>query len=298
MYGKNSMKNRIFHPVLLATFLLHGCEFIKLKSEKQDGSQEVPVARVFDTYLYTSDLIGIAPENLSAEDSAKLVEKYVDGWIKKQLMIARASSKIEFNEAEIERKVLDYKYALMVHEYERYEIGRRLNKEVSEQEIQRYYNEKFENFLLKQNIVKCLFVKLPKEAPRISRIRGLLRSYPDSDMEEIKSYSFRFAVSSSLEDNAWLNFDEVVKGTPLASIPNKVQFLRDNTFVESSDDKYIYLIKLIEYKISDQVSPLEFIRDEIVNIILNKRKIEIAKELEGEIIDEAEQNDEFEIYRN
>ena len=90
----------------------------------------------------------------------------------------------------------------------------------------------------------------------------------------------------------------MVKSTPLATIPNKVQFLRDNSFVESSDDKFIYFIKLLEYKISDQVSPLEFIREDIVNIILNKRKIELAKKLEEEIINEAQQNDEFEIYRN
>lgn len=283
---------------VIVYFALTGCEFIQLKSAEDANVQEVPVARVFDTYLYKADLTGIAPDNLSLEDSAKLVEKYVDGWIKKQLMIAKASSKIEFNEAEIERKVLDYKYALMVHEFEKYEISRRLNKEVSEQEIQTYYNDKFENFLLKQNIIKCLFVKIPKEAPRISRIRSLLRSYPNSDMEEIKSYCFRFAISSSLEDNVWLNFDEVVKNTPLASIPNKVQFLRDNSFVESSDEKFIYFIKIIEYKISDQVSPLEFIREDIVNIVLNKRKIELAKTLEEEIINEAQKNDEFEIYRD
>ncbi len=291
------MINR-FITYLFLIALLNSCEFIKLKSAEEINAQEVPVARVFDTYLYKADLTGMAPENLSQDDSIKLVEKYVDGWIKKQLMIAKASSKIEFNEAEIGRKVLDYKYALMVHEFEKYEISRRLNKEVTEQEIQSYYDEKFENFLLKQNIVKCLFVKIPKEAPRISRIRGLLRSYPDSDMEEIKSYCFRFAISSSLEENAWLNFDEVVKSTPLASIPNKVQFLRDNSFVESSDEKFIYFIKLIEYKISDQVSPLEFIREDIINIVLNKRKIELAKKLEEEIINEAQKNDEFEIYRN
>lgn len=291
------MKNSNIYLILLLLPIV-SCDFLKLKSSEDNNAQQTPVARVFDTYLYKAELMGIAPDNLSEEDSAKLVEKYVDGWIKKQLLIARASSKIEFDEAEIDRKVLDYKYALMVHEYEKYEISQRLNKEVTEQEIQKYYNEKFENFLLKQNIIKCLFVKIPKDAPRISRIRGLLRGYPDSDMEEIKSYCFRFAVSSSLENEAWLNFDDVVKNTPLASIPNKVQFLKDNSFVESSDDQFIYFIKLLEYKISDQISPLEFIREDIVNIVVNKRKIELAKALQEEIVNEAQRNDEFEIYKN
>ncbi len=288
-------KTRLWCCCLL--LIAGGCEFVKLKSAAPETGNEAAVARVYDTFLYRKDLEGIAPQNLSEADSIKLVEKYVESWIKKQLMITKASAKMEFNEAEIERKVLDYKYALMVHEYEKYQVNRSLNREVTDAEIEQYYKEKHENFLLKQNIVKCLFVKLPKEAPRLSRIRSLLRSYPDSDMEEIKSYCFRFAVSSSLEDGLWLNFDEVVKNTPLASIPNKVQFLRDNSFVETSDEKFIYFIKLIEYKIFDQVSPLEVIREDIVNIILNRRKIELAKLLEEEIINEAQLNNEFEIYR-
>lgn len=283
--------------VLASVLLACGCEFVRLKTPAREQGDETPVARVFDTYLYRKDLAGLAPDGLSEADSAKLVEKYVDGWIKKQLLISKAATRMAFDEAEIERKVLDYKYALMVHEYEKYQVNQSLNREVTEEEIAAYYNEKRENFLLKQNIVKCLFVKLPKEAPRLSRIRTLLRSYPDSDMEEIKSYCFRFAVSSSLEDNMWLNFDEVVKNTPLASVPNKVQFLRDNSFVETSDEKHIYFIKLLEYKIFDQVSPLEVIREDIVNIILNKRKIELARVLEEEILNEAQLNNEFEIYR-
>lgn len=283
--------------MLASVLLACGCEFVRLKTPAREQGDETPVARVFDTYLYRKDLAGLAPDGLSEADSAKLVEKYVDGWIKKQLLISKAATRMAFDEAEIERKVLDYKYALMVHEYEKYQVNQSLNREVTEEEIAAYYNEKRENFLLKQNIVKCLFVKLPKEAPRLSRIRTLLRSYPDSDMEEIKSYCFRFAVSSSLEDNMWLNFDEVVKNTPLASVPNKVQFLRDNSFVETSDEKHIYFIKLLEYKIFDQVSPLEVIREDIVNIILNKRKIELARVLEEEILNEAQLNNEFEIYR-
>ena len=42
-----------------------------------------------------------------------------------------------------------------------------------------------------------------------------------------------------------------------------------------------------EYRISDNVSPLEFVTDEIKNIILNKRKVELAKKLEDEVYESA-----------
>jgi predicted house-cleaning noncanonical NTP pyrophosphatase (MazG superfamily) len=50
-----------------------------------------------------------------------------------------------------------------------------------------------------------------------------------------------------------------------------------------------------EYRISDNVSPLEFVTDEIKNIILNKRKVELAKKLEDEVYENALEHKEFEI---
>jgi hypothetical protein len=52
-----------------------------------------------------------------------------------------------------------------------------------------------------------------------------------------------------------------------------------------------------EYRISDNVSPLEFVKDDIKNIILNKRKVELARQLEDEVYNEAVNNKEFEIIR-
>ena len=101
-----------------------------------------------------------------------------------------------------------------------------------------------------------------------------------------------------MEDSIWINFDEVIQNTSLASIPNKVQFLRNNTFVESSDEEHIYFLRLLEYKISNEVSPLEFIRDDIRNIIINKRKLAIKEALQESVYKQARENGEFEIYVN
>ncbi|MEJ0030644.1 MAG: hypothetical protein WDO15_09865 [Bacteroidota bacterium] len=59
----------------------------------------------------------------------------------------------------------------------------------------------------------------------------------------------------------------------LPEIPNKVQFLKSNPYYETSDAESMYFFKVDEYKISDNVSPMEFVRAEIKNIILNKRKV-------------------------
>ena len=89
------------------------------------------------------------------DDSAKLVEAYIDSWIRKQLLIQEASRKIDINEAEVERKVLDYRYSIIAYEYQNYYIKQNLDTAVSNAEIEKYYKDNIDNFILKQNIVQA-----------------------------------------------------------------------------------------------------------------------------------------------
>ena len=59
---------------------------------------------------------------------------------------------------------------------------------------------------------------------------------------------------------------------------------------------YIYFLRIFDHKLPGQIKPLEFVKDEIENIIVNKRKVALAKELEDQIYERAERNKEFEIY--
>ena len=273
-------------------------DFLRFKN--QETSEDVirhPVARVYENYLYEQDLEGIVDEDATPEDSASLVGRYVDTWVKKQLMLAEAATQMDIDEAELERKILDYRYALIVYEFEKNYVNQEVDTEVSESEIEKYYREHQENFELKQNIIKGIYAKVPQEAPRIGRLRKLFQGELDEQArEEIRSYCLSFASTYSLDDSTWYNFEGIIANTPLVSIPNKVQFLQKNEFIETSDDIYVYLVKVQDYKISDQISPLEFVRDDIEKIITNQRKVALTQELEEEIYRDAKKKNEFEIY--
>ena len=282
--------------ILLIGVNTSSCEFIKMKNEDDLEKTSAPVARAHDKYLYMEDLEGLIPENMTGEDSIQRVERYINNWAKKQLLIEEASKKIEFDEAEIERKILDYRYSLMGYEYQTYYISNNLNTKVEESEIEAYYNENIDNFALKQNIIRGVYLKVPKGAPRTDEIEKLLQTSDPEDFEELKSYSLSFATEYQLYDSVWMVFDDVVKHSPLAEIPNKVQFLQNNNYAETSDKDYLYFLKIKEYRISDNTSPLEYVRDDIKNIIINKRKVELSNKLEEEVYEKALEKNEFEIY--
>ena len=124
-----------------------------------------------------------------------------------------------------------------------------------------------------------------------------MNSTQSKKIEDLKSYCFSYATNYSLEDSIWINFDEIIRNTPLAEIPNRVQFLRTRKFVESSDNTSRYFLKIDEYKKTDDIAPLEIVKDQIINIIINKRKVELAGNLEKEVYDKAIETNAFEIYK-
>ncbi len=256
-----------------------------------------PVARVENSYLYQDELEGITPPGTPEADSAQRVEAYVDSWIRKQLLIQEATRKMDINEAEVERKILDYRYSIIAYEYQTFYVKQKLDTAISSQEIQAYYKDNIDNFILKQNIVQATFIKVPKTAPKTDKIKEMIFSNREKDERELKSYCLSFAAAYQIADSSWMVFDDLVRNTPMSEIPNKIQFLKANPYYETSDDSYLYFLKVDNYRITDNVSPLEFVRNEIRNIILNKRKVTLARQLEDEVFDEAQENKKFEIYK-
>lgn len=255
------------------------------------------VARVENNYLYLDELQGIASPGLPAADSIQRVEAYVESWIRKQLLIQEAMRRIDINEAEVERRILDYRYSIIAYEYQAQYVREKLDTAVRQAEIETYYRDNLDNFILKQNIVQATFIKLPKTAPRVEKIKEMIYSTRDKDVRELKSYCLSFAAAFQLADSTWMVFDDLVRNSPLAEIPNKIEFLKANPYYETSDDNYLYFLKVNSYRISDNVSPLEFVRNEIRNIILNKRKVQLAHELEDKVYNDAAAGQKFDIYK-
>lgn len=281
-----------FISIFCLSFLLCGCQYLKPTVSEEDQ----PIAQVDGIMLYKKELAALLPIGITGLDSTSLAQKTVNDWIKRQLILSKAKAEIAYDEEEIERKVTDYRFALVTHEFEKFYINAHLNKDVSIEEIQAYYDQRPANFLLKQNIVKCLYVKIPSSFSGMNQLRRNIRSYPSTNKADIEEITYQYAVQSFLEDSLWLSFDEVIMNTPMKDMTNKAQFLENTTFTETRDSEYTYFLKILDYKISENISPIEFVKEDIVNIIINKRKLALKKELEKTIYEEAKKSKKFEIF--
>lgn len=295
---KKNYINLLFNKTILAggfMLLMSSCDLFKIKNEQEDPDNPI-VATVGNANLFHSDIDHISKEMSPEMDSTALVTRYIQSWVKKQLIIREASQNLTINEAEINRKLLDYRYALIAYDFEKNYVEKTLNKEVTQEEIEEYYTSNNQNFALKEIIVRANFVKLEKDIPQKRQLERLLRGNQNDQKEELKDFAIRYANNYFMEDSTWINFDDIILNTPLTQNNNYVQLLRNENLIHVDDETYSYYFKILEYKLQDQVPPLEFVKDEISKIIVNKRRVEIAEKLKRDIYNNALENNEFTIY--
>ncbi len=280
--------------ILFAVFgliLLNACTYPLFKKE------ETVLARVGDEYLYEEELKDLIPEGTSPKDSIILVRNFVNNWVKTTLMVHQAEKNLTGRQLNFDQQLRDYKNSLITFKYESEWIKQNLDTVVSEEEIETYYKDHLSNFELKENIVKVLYVVLDKDAEQDLNINAVF-NLPDSLMlDSLEVLCEQYANLYYLDTSNWVRFSKLQKRIPIETY-NQELFLKENKFVRLSKEEEVYLVKFFDYKIKDDISPLELEYDDIRNIIINKRKMELIKKMRNDIYKNALTNKEFEIYYN
>jgi len=250
---------------------------------------------VDDDYLYESELAGLVAPGTSATDSLNLTKNYIESWIKRKILIHQAEKNLSEDQMDFSKQLDDYRTSLVVYAYENKLIAQRLDTVVDENEIRLYFEENQENFLLKNNIVRLSYVKIRLDSKQIRQFRRLFYSEDPDDREKLADLCDKHAVQYFLDNETWVIFDDVIKEIPIRTY-NQEEFLRYRRSLEMQDSLFLYLAKFTDFKIKESTSPLQFERDRIKSIILNKRKLKLLNTMRQDIYDEALRNNTIETY--
>lgn len=267
-------------------------------TRKSRFSDNPPVARVYKAYLYKSDLDHLYADKSSAEDKAKMAEHYIQSWVSKQLLIAEAEAHSGYNKAEVERKLLDYRNDLLVHDFVEKLVNAQVSREVSDEEIKSYYKAHRKDFVLRSSLFKGKFVIVPKDVPQKAELNALLVGKSEKQRAALKRYCLKFARDYSLDENVWLPWEKLIKDTSLNSSKNKNTLLRTRKLIQTSDSTQRYYFKISAYKLAGDVSPLAFVRSQIIERILHKRKIELAGSIKKDLLQRAKKSNNCVIYEH
>jgi hypothetical protein len=258
-------------------------------------SGEQAVARVNNAFLYKSDLKHLLPVNTSPADSALIVQRYVDTWIRQQVFLNEALNNLSSGNMNFDRQIEEYRNSLIIFSFENQLVNQQLDTLVTEKQLAEYYEKNKADFRLRNNIVKVNYVKLPLDTPDLGQFRRMFRSTDPEEAGLLEDYCIQNAATYFIESDSWLIFDELLREVPL-QVSNVENYLRSNRLVEISDNHFRYLINFLDYQLVGSVSPLAFERDNIKSIILNRRKHELINQKRSQFYQEALSGSQVEIF--
>ncbi len=276
---------------LLVAALLASCDAFFNGNE-----DKVALARVGESYLYQEDVSPFIAENMTPGDSAAFVVNYINRWASKQLLLSK--SKINLPEeklAEFNRLVEDYKTDLYTKAYLELLVLQSLDTTVSRQQLQQFYEDQKDNFKLDEKLVQLRFVVLPQPFLNQAEVEAKFKSFTPQDKVFLDSIAVQFK-KLHFNDSIWVNASRVMQEIPPLDFSNQETYLKKSQFFELQDSLGVYLGKVTNVLEVNDVAPLSFIEPKIKQIILNRRRLRQINRLETDIIDEAIQKNEFEVY--
>jgi len=284
------MSHKMLH---VALFMGVMCLFAAC--QQRNETQRKPIAKIHSKYLYLSDLRKVIPNSKSKEDSAIIAKNYVNKWIKKQLLLEKAERNLPEKSRDITNQLEEYRASLLIYRYQQQLIDQKLDTVVTQQEIENYYKENASNFVLDKNLAKVLYIKLSVNSPNIENVRSWYKSNDESNLKKLTDYSYQYAEKFDDFDNQWIDFTGFIKNIPY-EVNNAARFFRYRKYIEVKKNNFIHFIRINDYQLKGTTAPVNYVRDKIKSIIINKRKHQLLKTLENDIYNDALNRNEFVIY--
>lgn len=270
--------------------LILGCDLFEKPEDRN------VVVRVNDSFLYEEDILDLINADTSPEDSALIVSNYITRWATQQLLIDRAELNLpEEKQREFDDLVRNYRNELYTTAYTEALVSKNLDTSFGEEELGRYFEEHKENFKLKEDLVKLRYISLSKNNNKLEEIREWFVDFEEEDKVELDKISLQFN-NYSFNDSVWVRTKEVYNKIGPLSVEDRSKLLKKSNFLELEDSLSVYLIYVKDMLLKNEQAPLDYASATIEQILLNKRKLDLTKELEKEITKDAIKNEQFEIY--
>ena len=267
-----------------------------LSCELENNSKEEPIARVNDNFLFFSEIQESLDENMSQNDSMLAVNSAINNWASKKLLYEKAIFNLSNSKQnELDLLVKSYESDLYISNYEKEWLKTRVDTIVSNDQLQSYYNENKNKFRLRQDILLPRFIELPIENFNKTQIVRSFRRLNFQDKIYLDSISLQFK-SSFINDSVWLRPELFFNKFKIENKIKYNRYLRKKSFFEIKDLESLYLVYISDILRKNDYAPMSYVKPTLVQILLNKRKLEMKKQLKTDILKQGIAENNFEIY--
>ncbi|WP_299333931.1 peptidyl-prolyl cis-trans isomerase [uncultured Psychroserpens sp.] len=276
--------------ILSCIITLVSCDFFKRSDDR------IPVARVGVTYLYEEDINDLVAEGTPSDDSTQIVNSFINRWATQQLLLDGAERNLPENKQEDFNKLVDqYKNDLYTKAYLEALVKKSIDTIIEDDQANEVYETNKETFKLNEELVKFRYITIPQNAINEDEIKERFKRFDNEDKAYLDSISVQFK-GYSLNDSIWIKASQITEKISVLNSENKKELLKKSNYVQLKDSLDLYLMQINDVLKQNDLAPLEYVKPTIRQIIINKRKLELIKQLEKDITKDAIKNKQFEIY--
>jgi hypothetical protein len=254
------------------------------------------VARAGDFYLYKEDLKGLVPAGTSKEDSTVIIRNFIDRWASQKLLIKQAELNLSDEKKEgYDKLIRQYRVDLYTKAYLEDVVKATVDTVVSETELEAYYKANKENFRTNGVLVRLRYILIGKDNPKYETIKARFFDFRKSDKKFWDTHIVQFK-NAALNDTVWVDMQQVYARLPFITPDNRDEYINAGKSIQFPQGDDTYLVKIAGVIDRNQISPYEFVKPTLKEVILNMRKLELIKKFEKDITDDAIKDKTYEIY--
>ena len=270
---------RICFPATAGGFLVGCSHWID-----EPVKSEPVAARVYERNLLLSEIEDHIPNGTSPEDSVAMASRYMDQWIREQVMVHQAELRLPDGDADFSRELEAYRNALLLHAYKDRYVRERLETMVSDEEASSYYERNKASFILTDYSVRVLFVSAPAAMDeQMDEMRDAMASLDSSQFLSMERWCVENGATFSLADDIWWTLGELTKEVPLQLYRAETQIARRRP-IEFEAEERIHLVRFLEHALKNEVAPFEAVRNQVDELILHQRRKKLLLDLEENLV--------------
>lgn len=253
------------------------------------------VASVGKSRLYRADLDKVLPSGISAEDSTRLARQYIDTWASDIIFLEVAEKQLSKAELDVSRELEDYRKSLLKYRYEQRYVNDRLDTLVTAEQIEEYYGQHPDKFVLQVPVARAAFLCIPPDSPALREFRESIAADEVEQMRSADSLTYSAAVKYEDFGGNWVDMTVLARefGVDYAEL---MTFRKGDWIEYGSGTGLLYLAYLREFVPVGKQAPVEYAAPLIRDILLSMRKRELVSGLERDLLEQARENRELEIY--
>lgn len=258
------------------------------------SKDDVVVASVNKKQLRASDITALIPAGLPVEDSLAMLRQYVNSWALNHLMEEKAQKELPKEQKEVGQALEEYRRSLLVFRYQKSYVEARIDTTITLAELKSCYDDHRPLFILTEPLVKVRYIKMGSNAPYVEMVRSLYRIHTVEEESKLEQMAQNSAEKYETYNDQWISVSALASDLPVTS--EEVLRAIGKGYLECKDNFSTYFVSFFESIPTGMPAPIEYEEPVLRNIIFGKRKQELLKNLEQEVLKEGWQTQQLKVY--